>query len=379
MIKKSSAFFAIAISVFSLIFALLTPVQGNNLNLEPLSAFYADMNGAASSYTSLDYTVTHNGNPSIRCGPDYVRRTREVDGAWITVNPGDHIYFSCWAKTGDLSNPDQYRGLRIGFDYYVNSSQYGSGVARYSNGGAPGRPSATENSLQPSEQHFRLPWGNDWTLLYWDIIVPTETFSYQEHDGQNVAIPETQINALVAIFDVRETDDNAYAWFSDPTLNITPASAPSPAIDNLVVLFSLLFNIYMIFVFVFRGQRNKQSKAKWGPLSNLLLIPFSSLWLLNLLNTSDLWRLITLFPVIVFLGYNLWFRTATKRKTEHHSENLVLGNCIYLLLYVIGGIMLNGYAFLVSLPIGFAVVSSYCCSLMAYGYFQHYHKKLKRR
>ena len=46
-------------------------------------------------------------------------------------------------------------------------------------------------------------------------------------------------------------------------------------VDNLVVLFSLLFNIVMILVFVFRGQRRTQSEARLGPLSNLLLVPFS--------------------------------------------------------------------------------------------------------
>jgi glycopeptide antibiotics resistance protein len=113
--------------------------------------------------------------------------------------------------------------------------------------------------------------------------------------------------------------------------------------------------------------------------SNLLLIPFSILWLLNLLSTSDLGRLITLFPVIIFLGYDLWYRTATKGKPQHHSENWLLGSYIYLLLYIIGSIMLNGYAFLVSLPHGFVVLSSSCGSLIAYAYYQYTHKKLKKR
>jgi len=148
-------------------------------------------------------------------------------------------------------------------------------------------------------------------------------------------------------------------------------------IDNLVVLFSLLFNIVMILVFVFRGQGRTQSEAKLGPVSNLLLIPFSILWLLNLLGNSDLGRLITPFPAIMFLAYDLCYRTATKRKPQHHPENWPLGLHIYLLLYVIGGIMLNGYAFLVSLPYGFIVLSSYYVSLMAYGYYQYKHKKFK--
>ena len=144
------------------------------------------------------------------------------------------------------------------------------------------------------------------------------------------------------------------------------------------MLFSLLFNIVMILAFVFRGQRRTQTEAKLGPVSNLLLIPFSILWLLNLLGDSDLGRLITPFPAIVFLAYDLWYRTATRRKPQHHPEHWPIGFYIYLLLYVAGGIMLNVYAFLVSLPYGFIVLSSYYGSLMAYGYYQYRHKKFKK-
>jgi hypothetical protein len=57
--------------------------------------FYPDMNGAASSYSSLSDTVTHKGNPTLRTGPDYIRGTREVDGAWIRIHSGDHIVIEC--------------------------------------------------------------------------------------------------------------------------------------------------------------------------------------------------------------------------------------------------------------------------------------------
>jgi hypothetical protein len=78
------------------------------------------------------------------------------------------------------------------------------------------------------------------------------------------------------------------------------------------------------------------------------------------------------------LAFDLWYRTAAKRKPQHHSEHWPRGLYIYLLLYVIGGIMLNGYAFSVSLPYGFIVLCGYYGSLMAYGYYQYRYKKFKK-
>jgi hypothetical protein len=149
-------------------------------------------------------------------------------------------------------------------------------------------------------------------------------------------------------------------------------------VDVLTVLFSLVFNIGLILVFVLRGQRRTQAEEKLGFVFNLLIIPFVLLWLLNLLNNSDVGRLITVFPTIIFLAYDLWYRTATKKKPQHHPTQWPIGLYIYLLLYLIGGIMLNGYAFLVSLPYGFIVLYSYYGSLIAYGYYQYKHKKFEK-
>jgi hypothetical protein len=148
-------------------------------------------------------------------------------------------------------------------------------------------------------------------------------------------------------------------------------------VDGLTVLFSLVFNVVMILVFVFRGQGRTRLEERLGPVSNLLLIPFSALWLFNLLDNSDVGRLITPFPVMIFLGYDRWYRTVAKKKPRHHPENWPVGLHIYLLLYVVGGVVLNGYAFLVALPYGIAVLSSYYGSLIAYGYYQRKYKRLR--
>ena len=191
-------------------------------NVEPLSAFYADMKGAASSYASLDYGTLHNGNPSIRIGPDYVRGSREVDGAWINVRPGDHIVFSAWVKTSYCQSSDMLAGARLGMDFYISSSQ-GYGIATIDAvGHQAGHPSDAENVAGVA----RLPWGNDWTLLVWDIYVPTTYYTYVTNGaagnyGVHSCNP-VQISSMVPWFDARSLTDNGYAWLSDTSFYINP-------------------------------------------------------------------------------------------------------------------------------------------------------------
>jgi hypothetical protein len=199
-----------------------TQFASSSPNLEPLSAFYADMNGAASSYASLDYGTLHNGNPSIRLGPDYVRGSREVDGAWLGVKPGDHIVFSAWVKTASYKSSDICAGIRLGMDFYISSSQ-GNGIATIDAvGHQAGHPNDAENMAGVA----RLPWGNDWTLLTWDIYVPTTYYTYVTNGaagnyGVHSCNP-VQISSMVPWLDTRSITDNAYSWFSDTTFYINP-------------------------------------------------------------------------------------------------------------------------------------------------------------
>ncbi len=202
-----------------------TPTSVPNANnLEPLTAFYSDMNGAASSYACIDNTVLHNGDPSIREGPDYVRQTREVDGAWLNVKPGDHIVFSCWIKTAAFSTSYTWgEGGSIGMDFYIHSN-LGYGIATLNSAGdQAGHPNNSENV----NDVCRVKWGHDWTLVTWDINVPTQFFNYVTISSNSLPYaPYTcnsvQIDSMVPWFEVRGVTDNAYAWFADPTLYINP-------------------------------------------------------------------------------------------------------------------------------------------------------------
>ena len=193
-------------------------------NLEPLSAFYADMNGAASSYASLDYGTLHNGNPSIRTGPDYVRGTREVDGAWIGVKPGDHIVMSAWIKTAPYATTALFSGAEIGCDFYISSSQ-GAGIATIDSAGhQAGHPNEAEIANDYSSSTGGITyvnWGKDWTLITWDFYVPTTYYNYVTRSSILSCNP-VQIDCMVMWFGGRNTQANAFCWFADTALYINP-------------------------------------------------------------------------------------------------------------------------------------------------------------
>ena len=144
-----------------------------------------------------------------------------------------------------------------------------------------------------------------------------------------------------------------------------------------MVLFSLIYNAVVILVFVLRGQGRKRLEARLGPIFNAVLVPFSSLWLLNLIGGRDIGRLITGMPVIVFLVYDLMYRTVTRKKPYHHPERWPLGLYAYVLLYQLSSIIMNGYAFMVSRLHGYIVLTSFFGNLAAYFYYQHKYKKTK--
>ncbi len=223
MMKKSSIFFVTAIIIFSSVFAILL-VRPHETNQEPLSAYFSDMNGAASSYSSLDHSTLHNGDVSILTKPDFNRGTREVDGTWINVKPGDHIIFSAWIKTASYTSSNLYAGAEIGFDFYINSSQ-GYGIATIDSAGhQAGHPNDTEiaddySSLTRGITY--VPWGSDWKQVIWNLYVPPTYYSYVTTSQASVQLCNpVQICSMVPWFEVRDVTANAYSWFADPALYI---------------------------------------------------------------------------------------------------------------------------------------------------------------
>ncbi len=189
------------------------------------------MNGAASSYASLDYSLLHNGDLSIREGPDYVRGTREDDGTWISVKPGDHIIFSAWIKTASWagSGLNAYSGAEIGWDYYISSS-HGYGIATVdAEGHQAGHPNDAEiannySSLTGGKTY--VPWGTDWTLMTWDFNVPNTYYNYVTTNGVYSCSP-VQINSMVPWWGGRDVTANASCWFADPVFMVNPSEPPT--------------------------------------------------------------------------------------------------------------------------------------------------------
>jgi hypothetical protein len=149
-------------------------------------------------------------------------------------------------------------------------------------------------------------------------------------------------------------------------------------IDVLMVLFSLIFNVIIVIMFILRGQERTYAEAKLGPVTNALLIPFSLLLVLNALNGSDAGRMITGFPIIIFLAFDLWYRTIKREKPYHHPDRWSLSLYAYLIMYELSGIMLSGYAFIVSRLDGYVVLASFLGSVAAYGYYQYKYNKQKK-
>ena len=149
-------------------------------------------------------------------------------------------------------------------------------------------------------------------------------------------------------------------------------------IDQIMVVSSFLFNVIVLFVFILRAYERHYQERMLGFVFSALFIPLIYVWVMNLIGGRDVGRLITGFPVLVFLIYDFWYREVVKKKPRHHPDRWPLSLYIYLFLYQISGIVLNGYAFFVSMNYGYLILASYFCSLGAYGFYQHKYNKSKK-
>ncbi len=149
-------------------------------------------------------------------------------------------------------------------------------------------------------------------------------------------------------------------------------------IDTLVVMSILLYNTLLTAVFLFRAFDFEQWERSMGLPFNLLLFPFTILWIINFLNGADLTRLGTSIAIIFFLAYDFWYRTLTQEKPRHHPEKWPRKLIIYFILLQVGSITLNGYGFVVSREVGLFVLATYFISLFAYAFYQYNYKKQQK-
>lgn len=149
-------------------------------------------------------------------------------------------------------------------------------------------------------------------------------------------------------------------------------------VDGLMLVSTLAYNGLCILIFLFRGLDMEAWERRLGPLFSYLLIPFALLWVVNLTSGADGSLLIVGAPIIIFLGYDLWYRTVAKSKPRHHPEKWPRELVVYVLLYHLGGITLNGYSFLVSLGNGYVALTSYFAALGFYFFYQYRYNRMRR-
>jgi len=149
-------------------------------------------------------------------------------------------------------------------------------------------------------------------------------------------------------------------------------------IDNLVIVSSIIFYLFLCLVYLLRAFERDKEELMLAPIFSLLLVPFVALWILNILYGSEIGRLITMLPIIIYLFYDLWYRLITKKKPQHHPDRWPIDLILYLILLQIGSISLNWYGYLVSKFYGHVLVICYFIMLCCFGFYQNRYNKRKK-
>jgi hypothetical protein len=149
-------------------------------------------------------------------------------------------------------------------------------------------------------------------------------------------------------------------------------------IDNLVILFAVVFYAFLIVVYLLRAHQLEELEWKLSPVFNLQLIPFALLWGVNLLIGNNSGRLVAGMPIIIYLVYDLWYRLITRKKPYHHPDRWPPGLIVYLLLLFIGSIGLNWYGYLMSKVYGNILVIAFFIMMSSFGYYQYKYNKRKK-
>jgi cbb3-type cytochrome oxidase subunit 3 len=149
-------------------------------------------------------------------------------------------------------------------------------------------------------------------------------------------------------------------------------------LDNLFVFFALVFYAFLFFVYVLRARELWKLEWKLRFAFSVQLIPFASLWVLNLYSENDSGRLLAGLPIIIYLAYDLWYRLLTKKKPYHHPERWPAGLVVYLILLFVGSIGLNWYGYLMSQFYGNILVIAFFIMMSFYGYYQYTYNKRRK-
>lgn len=149
-------------------------------------------------------------------------------------------------------------------------------------------------------------------------------------------------------------------------------------IDILVLISGMTFYALLCIVYILRAFGQDRIELRMAPVFSLLLFPFIALFILNIINGSDIYRSITLVPILIFLIYDLWYRLLSKKKPVHHPKKWPPGLIIYLILLQVAAVSLNWYGFLVSQFYGRVLIACFFIMLGFFGLYQTmYNRRMK--
>ena len=148
--------------------------------------------------------------------------------------------------------------------------------------------------------------------------------------------------------------------------------------DILMFTFSLVFYLLLTVIYILRAKNLSNTELKLAKIYSAQLIPFILLWFVNLIEGRDTSRLIAGLPIILYLGYDFWYRLYTKKKPVHHPDKMPRELIIYIILLQIGSIGLNWYAYLISEVFGIIMVVSYFVTMAAFSYYQYRYNQRKK-
>jgi hypothetical protein len=137
-------------------------------------------------------------------------------------------------------------------------------------------------------------------------------------------------------------------------------------LDHLVVFFALVFYAFLFVIYFLRARELSEFEFKLRIAFSVQLIPFTSLWILNLLVGNDSGRVLAGLPIIIYLVYDL-YRALTRKKPLHHPKRWPPSFIIYLLFLFRGSIGLNWYGYLMSRFYGLMLVIAFFIMLSSYG------------
>ena len=146
--------------------------------------------------------------------------------------------------------------------------------------------------------------------------------------------------------------------------------------DTLFLGFGIIFYALTTLVYVLRSYEKSEQELSLKYVFSAQLIPFSIL-LITYLYQKQVKLAVTLLPMLMFLGYDYWYRIYTEKKPLHHPDKWPRELVIYLVLLFAGCIGLNWGGYLISEQYGRILVASFFVMMGAYSFYQYRYNKSK--